>query len=82
MQGEAAHVQVQKGDSKSKLAVAERDSGRIHIYDVRSGSDEPLASFEVHRAPVVAMRYNAAHDSVVSLDQKGSFKHALRNLTH
>ena len=65
-------MQAQKGDSKSKLAVAERDSGKIHIYDVRSGSDEPLARFEVHRAPVVAMRYNAAHDSVVSVDQKGS----------
>ena len=74
-------MQVQKGDSKSKLAVAERDSGRIHIYDVRSGSDEPMASFEVHRAPVVAMRYNAPHDSVVSVDQKGSPKHASRALT-
>ena len=75
-------MQAQKGDSKSKLAVAERDSGKIHIYDVRSGSDEPLASFEVHRAPVVAMRYNAAHDSVISVDQKGIPKHTRHHLTH
>ena len=75
-------MQAQKGDSKSKLAVAEKDSGKIHIYDVRSGSDEPLASFEAHRAPVVAMRYNAAHDSVVSVDQKGSPDHISPNLTH
>ena len=75
-------MHVQKGDSKSKLAVAERDTGKIHIYDVRSGSDEPLASFEVHRAPVVATRYNAAHDSVVSVDQKGSPHHVYPNLTH
>ena len=62
----------QKEDSQSKLAVAERETGKIHIYDVRSGSDDALHSFEVHRTPVVAMRYNAAHDSVVSVDQRGT----------
>lgn len=64
---------MQKGDSRSKLAVAERDTGKIHIYDVRSGSDDALHSFEVHRMPVVAMRYNAAHDIVLSVDQKGNY---------
>ena len=62
---------MQKGDSRSRLAVAEKDTGKIHIFDVRSGSDDALDSFEVHRAPIVAIRYNAAHDSVVSVDQKG-----------
>ena len=51
--------------------MAERETGKIHIYDVKSGSDDALHSFEVHRMPVIAMRYNAAHDSVVSLDQRG-----------
>ena len=51
--------------------MAETETGKVHIFDVRSGSDDALHSFEVHRTPVVAMRYNAAHDSVVSIDQKG-----------
>ena len=51
--------------------MAERETGKIHIYDVKSDSDDALHSFEVHRTPVIAMRYNAAHDSVVSLDQRG-----------
>ena len=38
---------------------------------MRSGGDEAIGSCEVHRTPVVAMRYNAAHDSVISVDQKG-----------
>ena len=63
---------MQKGDSRSKLAVSERDTGKVHIYDVRSGNDDALHSFEVHRTPVVAMRYNAAHDIVLSVDQKGN----------
>ena len=62
---------MQKEDAQSRLAVAERETGKIHIYDVKSGSDDALHSFEVHRMPVIAMRYNAAHDSVVSLDQRG-----------
>ncbi len=44
----------------------------MHVYDVRSGSDEPIDSFLVHRAPVVVMRYNAVHNTVISIDQKGA----------
>lgn len=63
---------LQKGDSNTTLAVAELDSPSVHVYDVRSGSDEPIDSFQVHRAPVVVMRYNAAHNTVISIDQKGA----------
>ena len=66
------HCCMQKEDSRSKLAVAEGETGKIHIFDVRSGSDAALHSFEVHRTPVVAMGYNAAHDSVISVDQRGT----------
>lgn len=62
---------MQKGDSKTKLAVAERDSPLVHIYDVRSGSDEPIESFQLHTTPVVVMRYNAAHNTVITIDTKG-----------
>ncbi|CAL5228960.1 g12192 [Coccomyxa viridis] len=64
-----------KEDAQSRLAVAERETGKIHIYDVKSDSDDALHSFEVHRTPVIAMRYNAAHDSVVSLDQRGMIEY-------
>lgn len=44
----------------------------VHIYDVRSGSEDPLESFAPHSCPVAAMRYNASHDTVISIDQKGA----------
>ena len=52
--------------------MAERDSPLVHIYDVRSGSEDPLESFAPHSSPVAAMRYNAAHDTAISIDQKGA----------
>ncbi|KAK9907373.1 hypothetical protein WJX75_002432 [Coccomyxa subellipsoidea] len=64
-----------RGDSNTKLAVAELDGPSVHVYDVRSGSDEPMDSFKVHRAPVTVMRYNAAHDTVISIDQKGMIEY-------
>lgn len=36
-----------QGDVKAKLAVSDRDSSFVHIYDPRSGSNEPIASKEV-----------------------------------
>ena len=65
-------ILIQRGDSNTKLAVSELDSPSLHVYDVRSGSDEPMESFQLHRAPVMVMRYNAAHDTVISIDQKGA----------
>ncbi len=53
--------------------MADRDAAAVHIYDTRSGSDDPVASSaDVHRAPVVAMRYNEPHDTVISTDAKGA----------
>jgi hypothetical protein len=51
--------------------VAEKDTPMVHVYDARSGSDEPLESFQLHNAPVAVMRFNAAHDTVISVDLKG-----------
>ncbi|KXZ54623.1 hypothetical protein GPECTOR_4g688 [Gonium pectorale] len=60
-----------KGEAKARLAVSDLNSGAIHIYDARSGSDAAVAVVQVHRAPVTAMRYNALLDTVVSADAKG-----------
>lgn len=63
---------MQAGDSKTMLAVADKDSPDIHVYDVRSGSNEPVETFRVgHAAPVTVMRFNPAKDAVLSTDENG-----------
>eukprot|EP00850_Spirogloea_muscicola_P005865 SM000027S09646 [mRNA] locus=s27:578944:585194:+ [translate_table: standard] len=59
------------GDAKAKLAIAEEASPRIHIYDAKSGSNDPIQSVEIHRNPVLVMKYMAAADVVISADAKG-----------
>ncbi|KAI4334267.1 hypothetical protein L6164_018977 [Bauhinia variegata] len=60
-----------QGDVKARLAISDRNSPFVHIYDARSGSNEPIISKEIHLAPVKVMKYNPAHDSVISADTKG-----------
>lgn len=38
-----------RGDARAKLAVSDLNSHRIHVYDVRSGSTEPLDTVEVRQ---------------------------------
>jgi len=66
---------VQKGQAQAKLAIADQDTPNIHIYDARGGSNEPMASIQPHRVPVLAMRFNSRHDTVISVDAKGTFGH-------
>ncbi|WIA40575.1 hypothetical protein OEZ86_013916 [Tetradesmus obliquus] len=61
-----------KGDAAAKLAISDLNSPAIHIYDVASGSEEPLATLSsVHASPVAVMRFNAAANAVISSDAKG-----------
>ncbi|KAG2490973.1 hypothetical protein HYH03_010647 [Edaphochlamys debaryana] len=60
-----------KGEAKARLAISDLNAPRVCVYDARSGSDEVLSTVEVHRAPVTAMRYCAALDTVISTDTKG-----------
>ena len=62
---------LQRGEAAAKLAIADQDSPNIHIYDIRSGSEEPLEQIRPHRSSVEHMQYNAAHDVVISIDGKG-----------
>jgi hypothetical protein len=42
------------------------------VYDVASGSEEPIASLSsIHASPVAVMRFNAAANAVISSDAKG-----------
>ncbi|KAF9596982.1 hypothetical protein IFM89_014696 [Coptis chinensis] len=61
----------QQGDVKAKLAIGDRDSANVHIYDARSGSNDPIISKEIHMSPVKVMKYNHVFDTVVSADGKG-----------
>lgn len=60
-----------QGDVKPKLAVSDRNTSSVHIYDTHSGSNDPIISKEIHAGPVKVMKYNHAQDVVISADAKG-----------
>lgn len=60
-----------QGDVKSKLAISDRNSSFVHIYDARSGSNEAIVSRVIHFGPVKVMKYNHIFDTVISADDKG-----------
>lgn len=73
----------QKGQAAVTLAVSDAQSGRIHLYDVSSGSNEPFACVEgSHRAPVVSMKYNLPYNTVISTDAKGAIPRGAAPATH
>ena len=66
-------IRVQKGEAKTRLALTDLNSPSIFVYDIKSGSNEPVATLDsIHRAPITAIKYNAAFDTVVSADSKVS----------
>lgn len=60
-----------QGDVKARLAISDRNSLVVHIYDARAGSNEPIISKEIHLEPVKVMKYNPVFDTVISVDAKG-----------
>eukprot|EP00249_Psilotum_nudum_P019322 c27193_g1_i1 orf=184-1833(+) len=60
-----------QGDAKAKLAVSDRSSPLIYLYDARSGSNDPVISKQIHMGPAKLMKYNPIHDIVLSVDAKG-----------
>ncbi|XP_028808292.1 peptidyl-prolyl cis-trans isomerase CYP71 [Neltuma alba] len=60
-----------QGDVKARLAISDRNSSFVHIYDARAGSNEPMISKEVHLSPIKVMKFNPLYDSVISADTKG-----------
>ncbi|CAI0398240.1 unnamed protein product [Linum tenue] len=61
----------EQGDVKAKLAISDRNSSFVHIYDARAGTNEPIISREIHMGPVKVMKFNPVYDSVISADMKG-----------
>jgi peptidylprolyl isomerase domain and WD repeat-containing protein 1 len=62
---------LQRGEARARLAISDFNSSKIHVFDARSGSNEPLLTREILQNPVTLMRYNAAFDTVISTDAKG-----------
>lgn len=62
---------MQKGDARNKLAISDLNSSDVHVYDVSSGSEDPLTTISTHATPVAVMRYVAAKDTLVSIDKAG-----------
>ncbi|GLT63846.1 hypothetical protein SLA2020_363790 [Shorea laevis] len=60
-----------QGDVKAKLAISDRNSSFVYVYDARAGSNEPIISREIHLGPVKVMKYNPVFDTVISADAKG-----------
>ncbi|XP_072981015.1 peptidyl-prolyl cis-trans isomerase CYP71 isoform X2 [Typha angustifolia] len=60
-----------QGDVKAKLAISERNTSFVHIYDAHAGSNEPIISREIHMGPVKVMKYNHIYDIMISSDAKG-----------
>lgn len=60
-----------QGDVKARLAISDRNSSFVHIYDARAGSNEPIISKEMHLSPIKVMKFNPLYDSVISADTKG-----------
>ncbi|OSX59926.1 hypothetical protein POSPLADRAFT_1149201 [Postia placenta MAD-698-R-SB12] len=60
-----------RGQAQGLLAVSDRDSGTIRLYDGR-GNGQPLETIEkLHRSPVHIMAYSDRYDCVVSADEGG-----------
>ncbi|KAJ0972686.1 hypothetical protein J5N97_020645 [Dioscorea zingiberensis] len=60
-----------QGDVKAKLAIGDRNSSFVHIYDAHSGSNEPIISRKICMGPVKLMKYNPVYDTVISADDRG-----------
>lgn len=48
------------GDVKAKLAVSDRNSSVVHIYDARAGTNEPIITKEV--CPVNHLKSKGSYD--------------------
>ncbi|BFG06042.1 peptidylprolyl isomerase domain and WD repeat-containing protein 1 [Drosophila madeirensis] len=59
------------GDAVQGLAITDSESNFIHIYDGQSGGQVLHTLEKMHAAPVVAMCFNVAMETVISVDRKG-----------
>ena len=59
------------GDAINAIAVTEKDSSRIHVFDGK-GTKEALKILDtIHRKPICAITYNVPFETVISADVSG-----------
>ncbi|XP_014103571.1 peptidylprolyl isomerase domain and WD repeat-containing protein 1 [Bactrocera oleae] len=59
------------GDAVHTLAVSDKDSNKIVIYDGQGNGDVLKILEKLHSSPVVAMCYNLPFETVISVDKNG-----------
>ncbi|ALC40753.1 CG3511, partial [Drosophila busckii] len=59
------------GDAVQALAITDSESNCIRIYDGQSGGEVLHTLDKLHSAPVVAMCFNVAMETVISIDRNG-----------
>ncbi|XP_067632831.1 peptidylprolyl isomerase domain and WD repeat-containing protein 1 [Eurosta solidaginis] len=59
------------GDAVHSLAVSDKDTNKIYIYDGQGNGDVLRILDKLHSAPVVAMCYSLAMETVISVDKNG-----------
>ncbi|KAK9454903.1 hypothetical protein V1511DRAFT_501299 [Dipodascopsis uninucleata] len=64
-----------RNQAEAYIAVSDKNSSRIMIYDSR-GDQEPLYVLpELHKVPVVALNFNPIYDCVLSVDELGMIEY-------
>ena len=67
----------QKGNASLSLAVSDKESSCIHIFDGRSG-ENGIPTFSIpnlHSRPIKVLAYNPVEDIVVSIDEGGMMEY-------
>ncbi|XP_055919118.1 peptidylprolyl isomerase domain and WD repeat-containing protein 1 [Eupeodes corollae] len=59
------------GDAINSLAVTDKDSNKIYIYDGHGNGEALHVLDKLHLAPVVSICYNPAFSTVISIDKNG-----------
>ncbi|KAJ2948248.1 hypothetical protein O0L34_g7476 [Tuta absoluta] len=60
------------GDPISALAVSEKGTNKIHVFDGTQASGSPLHTFEtLHQSAVACIKYNPVYEAAVSVDKAG-----------
>ena len=60
-----------KGQAQAWLAVSDKESGMVHVYDGRGGQDVLYTIPDLHARPVHLMRYHPHANVVISVDEGG-----------
>ncbi|XP_034835449.1 peptidylprolyl isomerase domain and WD repeat-containing protein 1 [Maniola hyperantus] len=59
------------GDPISAIAVSEKGTNKIHIFDGTQASGAPLHTLALHQSEVLTIKYNPVYEVAVSVDKAG-----------